>query len=123
MRLETILESKFNTMRAKTSSYTLDFKHDKGEVKMETVKDALNNTKIVEKLKSEIMHDEYDLIIDEDWTVSNSFEAQMYLSFDEKQKQVYALSLANDFSENMLNLSMIDFFNEFGGRYDYVYSR
>ena len=90
---------------------------------METIQTFIDDPKIVANLKDEMTQDEYESILDEGWTTSDSFEARMYLSFDAEQKKVYALSQAVQFADNMLTVSQETFFEWFGDRYEYVYAK
>jgi len=73
------------------------------------------------KLLNAITIDEFLNTMDEGWTYKNdSFESKMFKSFNNEQKEVYALIHAKQFAIDTMKLSDEDFYSSVGNIFDEV---
>lgn len=71
------------------------------------------------KVKNEILTDEYSLIMNEDWieTDGYEFESLIFSKLKDGEKRAYALATAKAYADRVTNVTISEFLEMFGDIY------
>ena len=76
---------------------------------------------VLQELQDELVEDEYENILEEGWLCNGTVEGEVFKTFSDEMKKVFALQSAVAYANKMLMLSESDFVRNIGDiRFDHI---